>query len=341
MRYVMLGRTGLEISELGFGGIPIIRLNMDTAIQVLRRAYERGITFYDTANAYRDSEDKIGRAFEGIRGKIIIATKTIQRNAKSATDQLENSLRMLKTDYIDLYQLHQIAQEKDWQAVTAPDGALEAVVKAREEGKIRFIGVTSHNLPMAIKLVKTGLFSTIQFPFNFIEYAAKDELFHAAREAGMGIISMKPFAGGMIDNAEVAIKYLRQYPEAVPIPGYDSMESVDQVTAYYQLPNVVTDNDRKLMEKYRIDLGKQFCRRCEYCQPCPNGVMITMAMGYKLLAARMSPAVSVNFSRLAMESVKLCSECEICMERCPYELSIPEMLKANYDLYEQHVDRSK
>jgi predicted aldo/keto reductase-like oxidoreductase len=341
MRYITLGRTGLEISELGFGGIPIIRLDTETAIQVLRRAYERGITFYDTANAYRDSEDKIGRAFEGMRGKVIIATKTIQRNAKSATDQLENSLRMLKTDYIDIYQLHQIAQEKDWQAVTAPDGALEAVTKAKKEGKIRFIGATSHNLSMAVKLVKSGLFSTIQFPFNFIEDAAKDELFHVARDLGMGIISMKPFAGGMIDNAEVAIKYLRQYPDTVPIPGYDSVDSVDQVTSYYQLPNEVTDNDRKLMEQYRLDLGKQFCRRCEYCQPCPNGVMITMAMGYKLVASRMSPAVSVNFARLAMESVKHCTECEICIERCPYELPIHDMLKANYELYEKHLALSK
>jgi predicted aldo/keto reductase-like oxidoreductase len=341
MRYVMLGRTGLEISELGFGGIPIIRLDRDTAIQVLRRAYDKGITFYDTANAYRDSEDKIGKAFEGIRGKIIIATKTLQRSAINATKQLENSLRMLKTDYIDLYQLHQIAQEKDWQAVTAPDGALEAVVKAKKEGKIRFIGVTSHNLAMAVKLSKTGLFSTIQFPFNFIEDAAKDKLFPVARELGMGIISMKPFAGGMIDNAEIAIKYLRQYPEAIPIPGYDSVDSVDQVTSYYQRPSVLTGIDHELMEKYRQELGKRFCRRCEYCQPCPNGVMITIAMGYKILASRMSPAVAVDFARVAMESVKECTECEICIERCPYELPIHDMLKANYDLYEQHLAMGK
>jgi predicted aldo/keto reductase-like oxidoreductase len=341
MRYVMLGRTGLEISELGFGGIPIIRLDRDSAIQVLRRAYDKGITFYDTANAYRDSEDKIGKAFEGIRGKIIIATKTLQRSAINATKQLENSLRMLKTDYIDLYQLHQIAQEKDWQAVTAPDGALEAVVKAKKEGKIRFIGVTSHNLAMAVKLSKTGLFSTIQFPFNFIEDAAKDKLFPVARELGMGIISMKPFAGGMIDNAEIAIKYLRQYPEAIPIPGYDSVDSVDQVTSYYQRPSVLTGIDHELMEKYRQELGKRFCRRCEYCQPCPNGVMITIAMGYKILASRMSPAVAVDFARVAMESVKECTECEICIERCPYELPIHDMLKANYDLYEQHLAMGK
>lgn len=341
MHHIMLGKTGLKISELGFGGIPIIRLDRDAAIQVLRRAYEKGITFYDTANAYRDSEEKIGRAFDGIRGKVIIATKTLQRSAINATKQLENSLRMLKTDYIDLYQLHQIAQEKDWQAVTAPDGALEAVVRAKKEGKIRFIGVTSHNLAMAVKLVKTGLFSTIQFPFNFIEDAAKDELFPAAGEHGMGIIAMKPFAGGMIDNAGIAIKYLRQYPEAVPIPGYDSVASVEQLAAYYQSPNVVTDDDRKWMDKYRHELGKQFCRRCEYCQPCPNGVMITMAMGYKVIASRMSPAVSVEFSRQAMESVKHCTECEVCLERCPYELPIHDMLKENYELYEQHLTRGK
>jgi predicted aldo/keto reductase-like oxidoreductase len=337
----MLGKTGLEVSELGFGGIPIIRLDMDTAIQVLQRAYARGITFYDTANAYRDSEEKIGRAFDGIRGKVVIATKTIQRSASNALKQLENSLRMLKTDYIDLYQLHQVAQEKDWQAVTAPGGALEAVVKAQEEGKIRFIGVTSHNLSMAVKLVKTGLFSTIQFPFNFIEDAANDELFPAARDLGMGILSMKPFAGGMIDNAEIAIKYLRQFQEVIPIPGYDSVSSVDQITSFYRKANTLTSADGELMKKYRHELGKQFCRRCEYCQPCPNGVMITMAMGYKILAARMSPAVSVDFARVAMESVKECTECDICLDRCPYELPIHDMLKANYRLYESHIAMGK
>ena len=337
MRYVMLGRTGLEISELGFGGIPIIRLDMDGAIDVLHRAYERGITFYDTANLYKDSEEKMGRAFDGMRDKIVIATKTFQRDAISATKQLENSLRILRTDYIDLYQLHQIAQEEDWQAATASDGVLEVVVKAKKEGKIRFIGVTSHNLAMAVKLVKTGLFSTIQIPFNLVEDAAKDELFPAARELGMGMIAMKPFAGGVIDNAGTAIKFLRQYPEIIPIPGYDSVNSVDQIISYYQHPNVVTEADHEAMEKYRLELGKQFCRRCEYCQPCPNGVMITAAMGYVLISSKMSPAVSIDFCGAAMESIKQCTECGDCIERCPYELPIHEMLKANYDVYEQHL----
>jgi uncharacterized protein len=337
MRYVKFGKTGMTVSELGFGCIPIIRLDVDTAVEVLRRAFDRGITFYDTANAYRDSEDKIGRAFDGMRKKVVLATKTLRRDAKGAAKQIENSLRMLRTDYIDLYQLHQIAQEKDWNAVTAPGGALEAVVKARKEGKIRWIGVTSHNLSMALKLVNTGLFSSIQFPFNFIEDAGKDELLPAARERDLGVLAMKPFAGGMIHNAGVVFKFLRQYPEVLPIPGYDSVESVEEVVSIYREPNVVTPEDLRLMDHYRLELGKEFCRRCEYCQPCLKGVMITMAMGYRIIASRMSPAVSVEFAKAAMESVKLCDDCGICLERCPYELPIQDMLKRNYDLYEKHV----
>ncbi len=336
MRYLKLGKTDLIISELGFGCIPIIRLDHGTAVAALRHACEQGITFYDTANAYHDSEDKIGDAFSGMREKIVLATKTLKRTAPEALEHLESSLRRLKTDHIDLYQLHQIAQEEDWNAVTAPTGALEALVKAKKEGKIRWIGVTSHNLAMAIRLVKTDLFSTIQFPFNFIEDAAKDELHAAAFERGMGILAMKPFAGGMINNAAVAFKFLRQYPGVIPLPGFDSVEAVNEVVSFYGHPNRVTEQDLRLMEAYRTELGKQFCRRCEYCNPCPQGVMITKAMGYKVIAGRMSPAVAVEFSRAAMESVKLCTFCGTCQDRCPYDLPIQEMLKKHYDLYEKH-----
>ena len=338
MRYVEFGATGLKISELGFGGIPIIRLDTATAVKVLQRACDKGITFFDTASAYRDSEQKMGIAFRGRRDKVVIATKTLKRDAAGAAKHLENSLRKLETDFIDIYQLHQIAQDKDWEAVTAPGGALEAVIRARDEGKVRFIGVTSHNLPMAVKLVNTGLFSSIQVPFNFIEHAAKDELRSAALAGRMGILAMKPFAGGMINNAAIAFKFLRRYPEIIPIPGCDSVGSVDEVVSFYDHENTVTEEDLKLMDNFRVELGKQFCRRCEYCQPCPEGVMITPAMAYKIIASRMSPAVSVEFSRAAMESVRKCIECGICEERCPYELPIEEMLKANYDLYEQHRD---
>ena len=341
MRYFSLGKTGLTVSELGFGGIPIIRLSKEAAVAVLRRAYDRGITFYDTANMYMDSEEKIGSAFGGLRDKVVIATKSIRRDAAGMTEHVEKSLRRLKADYIDLYQLHQVAKETDWQAVFAPGGAMEALIRARDAGKIRHIGVTSHSLEMAVKLVKTDLFSTVQFPFNFIEVGAADELHGVARAKNLGILAMKPFAGGMIDNAEIAFKFLRQHPGVLPIPGFDSPEGVDQVASFYEKANEVSKKDLERMEGYRVELGKQFCRRCEYCQPCPSGVMITPAMGYRVIASRMSAAIAVEFSRLPMESVLKCDRCGACMEHCPYDLPIPDMLKAHYDLYEQHRRETK
>lgn len=336
MRFQQLGNTGMTVSELGFGGIPILRLESGEAEKIVRHAFDRGINFFDTAYAYRDSEEKIGRAFAGRRDKVIIATKTMRRDGAGALEQLEQSLQRLQTDYIDLYQLHQVAQESVWQTISAPGGALEVLQKAKVAGKIRFLGVTSHSRPMAIKLIQTGLFSTVQFPFNFIEVDAAGDLHPEARRLGMGILVMKPFAGGVIDNATVAFKYLRQFPDAIPLPGFDSVAAVDEVVSFYKTPNQVSSEDEALMATYRRELGQQFCRRCEYCQPCPQGVMITPAMGYQVVARRMSPAVSVEFSRAAMETVPQCIECGICIQRCPYDLPIPTMLKKHFAMWEGH-----
>lgn len=341
MRYRKLGNTGLDVSELGFGGIPILRLESAEAERIVRHAFDKGVNFFDTANAYRDSEDKIGRTFEGMRQNVVIATKTMSRDAKGAQEHLEQSLRMLRTDYIDIYQLHQVAQENVWEKICAPDGVLEVLQKAKTAGKIRFLGITSHSRPMAIKLIQTGLFSTVQFPFNFIEEAAKDDLHPEARRLGLGILAMKPFAGGVIDNATVAFKYLRQFPDVLPLPGFDSVAAVDEVVAFYQKTNVVEAADEEKMSTYRRELGQQFCRRCEYCQPCPQGVMITPAMGYQVVARRMSPKVSVEFSRVAMETVPKCIECGICIQRCPYNLPIPTMLKKHYSMWETHCHEVK
>ena len=341
MRYQQLGNTGLTVSELGFGGIPILRLESSLAERIVSHTFEKGITFFDTANAYRDSEEKMGRAFAGMRNKVVIATKTMRRDGPGALEQLELSLKRLQTDYIDLFQLHQVAQENVWQTITAPGGALEALQKAKEAGKIRFLGVTSHSRPMAIKLIQTGLFSTVQFPFNFIEEAASADLHPEARRLGMGILVMKPFAGGVIDNATVAFKFLRQFPDAIPLPGFDSLEAVDEVVSFYETPNRVSDEDEAMMQTYRRELGQQFCRRCEYCQPCPQGVMITPAMGYQVVARRMSPAVSIEFSRAAMETVPQCIDCGVCLQRCPYNLPIPTMLKKHYAMWQQHCEAVK
>ncbi|MEJ2698825.1 MAG: aldo/keto reductase [Desulfuromonadales bacterium] len=337
MKKMKLGNTDLVVSEVGFGAIPIIRLDPQEAMRVLRHAFEQGITFFDTANAYRDSEEKIGLAFEGMRDRIVLATKTLQRDGKGVREHLERSLQMLRTDYIDLYQFHQISQEKDWEAVTAPGGALEEAVRACDAGKIRYLGVTSHSLPMALRMVRTGLFSTVQFPFNFIEDGAGEELLPSARQSGMGFIAMKPFGGGAIDNAEAAFKFLRRHRGIVPIPGFESTEQVDEVLSFYAAPNKVTEKDQEVMDRYRRELGKRFCRRCEYCQPCPQGVMITPAMGYRIVVNRMSPRVATEFLKNPMESVPLCTECGVCIQRCPYDLPVPEILKGNYELYRSHL----
>jgi predicted aldo/keto reductase-like oxidoreductase len=341
MRYLRLGKTGLEISEVGFGAIPIIRLSMDEAVQVLRRAYDRGVTFYDTAHLYLDSEEKIGRAFAGLRHRVVLASKTIKRDGPGALEELELSLRRLQTDYLDLYQFHQLSQETDYQSLIAPGGALEAVRRAQEAGKVRHLGVTSHSLEMAIKLVQTGLFSTIQFPFNFIEMEPREELHPKARELGLGILGMKPFAGGVVDNARIVFKFLRQFPDIVPLAGWDSVDRVDEVLDFYEAENEVMAEDLALMEQYRQELGKLFCHRCEYCQPCPQGVNITPAMLYEIVAHRMGPTKAAGFAEKIMESVRLCEECGECAERCPYHLPIPEILKKNLALYEEHRGTAK
>jgi len=336
MRVKELGKTGLVVSAVGFGGIPIIRLNFDEAAQVLRHAVDRGITFFDTANRYVDSEEKMGRAFAGIRDKVVIATKTGQRLAGPAMEELELSLKRLGTDHIDLYQPHQVSKPEELDVLLGPGGAMEALTRAQRQGKIRCLGITSHSLEMARKLVATGLFATLQFPYNLIETEAMTDLFPEAKAAGMGILVMKPFAGGMIDDGDLALRFLRRNPDLLVLPGCDTVEQVDQAADLFLQPSVWTAADENKAEAYRRELGTRFCRRCEYCQPCPQGVRITYAMMYKVVARRMSPAKAVAFSGETMETVRQCIDCGECATRCPYNLPIPEMLREYLALYDSH-----
>jgi len=333
MEYKKLGRTGLTVSELGFGGIPILRLETQEAGRVLKRAFDRGITLYDTAHLYKDSQEKIGRALHPVREHIVLATKTMKRDQHGAQEQLENSLRALQTDVIDVFQFHQVSTEDEWQEITGPGGAMDALSKAMDKGQIRSLGVTSHSLDMAVMMTRSGVFDTVQFPCNLIETDPLDRLFPDARDRRMGILAMKPFAGGVINDADLAFAFLRQSPDVIPIPGFDSVEAVDQVVAIYEQENTVTADDLARMDAMRAELGNRFCRRCEYCLPCPNGVMITMAMGYPLLVSRMSRETACDFARKAMETVPSCEDCGECVDKCPYDLPIPEMIGKHYRMY--------
>ncbi len=337
MRSMRLGRTGLMVSELGFGGIPIIRLDFDDAVAVVRHCYERGITFFDTANVYGNSEKKIGAALESVRDKVFLATKTLMRDAENAADHVGYSLENLKTDCIDLYQTHNIANKEMLDTILAPGGAYETLAKAREAGKIRFIGFSSHSIPTAIEACRTGKFDTVQFPFNFIERDPADELFKVAEQMDMGIIAMKPLGGGLLERADLCFKFLQQYRNVVPIPGIQAKEEVDEIVALYDSPAPLTDADREEMDKIRADLGTRFCHRCEYCQPCKNDVKVPGVLNFRSVMKRMMPAAAIAMASAAMESVENCDECGECIEKCPYDLPIPDLLKENLALYKDFV----
>jgi len=335
MKSTRLGKTGIQVSELGFGGIPITRLGFDEAVDLVKYCVDQGITFFDTAYVYGDSEAKIGRALQGIRDKVVLATKTLVRDAAGAMAQLEESLNRLKTDHIDLYQLHNISNNEALDQILGPGGAYEAAVQARDEGKIGHIGFTAHNLDIAEKACRTGLFATVQVPFNFIEHDPAEKLFPLAHENDMGIIAMKPFGGGMLDRAELCFGFLQQYGKVIPIPGLQSRQEVDENTRLYETPRSLTRQDWDEIESIRSELGANFCHRCEYCLPCPEGVAISQVLLFKSQTKRFPPEMAIKLSAGPMETAENCVQCEECLEKCPYELPVPDMISESLEYYRQ------
>lgn len=340
MKKVKLGNTGLIVSEVGFGGIPIIPLTMEDGTAVVRHGYDLGITLFDTANVYGDSEKKLGQALYDVREKVVIATKTLGRDAATAEKHIRRSLENLQTDHIDIYQLHNISNEDALSQVLALGGAYEAAQKAREEGAIRFIGFSSHNVKFAARVCRMGLFSTVQIPFNFIETEAMEEIFGVAREMGMGVIGMKPLGGGLLQRADLCINFLRRYPDVIPIPGVVSKTEMDEIVSLYRTRPPLTEEDLAAMEKIRADLGTRFCRRCGYCLPCEKGVRIPEVMAFKPVLKRLQMESALKFSRDALKSAENCDQCGACIERCPYELPIPEMLDENLALFRETSRRA-
>jgi len=340
MKSIRLGKTELNVSELGFGGIPIIPVGFDESVAIVNHCFEQGITFYDTANMYGDSEKKIGSALEKVRDKVIYATKTLKRDSEGANKHIAYSLENLKTNFIDLYQLHNLSKESDLETVLGPNGAYEALDAAKKEGKIKFIGFSSHDIPTAIKACETGKFSTIQFPFNFIENQPADKLFKIAKGLDMGIIAMKPLGGGLLERADLCFKFLQQYPEIIPIPGIQSREEVDEIIELYSNRQPLSKTDQKEIEIIQNELGRNFCHRCGYCVPCEEGVKIPDIMSFRSMAKRMDLPIAIAIAGPNMETVDHCTECGECLEKCPYSLQIPELIREHQTYFKSLTDKT-
>lgn len=339
MKSIRLGKTELNVSEIGFGGIPIIPLSFDESVSIVDHCYKQGITFFDTANMYGDSEKKIGSSLEKVRDKVVYATKTLNRDAQGAEKHITYSLNNLKTDTIDIYQFHNISKDSDLDQILGPGGAYESANNAKKEGKIKFIGFSSHDIKTAIKACKTELFATIQFPFNFIENQPADNLFKIARDLDMGIIAMKPLGGGLLERADLCFKFLQQYPDVVPIPGIQSCEEIDEIIALYRNRQPLNQTDQKEIEKIQKELGKNFCHRCGYCMPCDQGVKITDVMSFRSMAKRMDLPIALAILGPNMETVDNCTECGECLDKCPYSLQIPELIREHQTYFKNLAEK--
>lgn len=333
MKLIKLGRTELVVPQLAFGALPIQRRDMADAVRILRKAYHGGMTFFDTARAYSDSEEKLGQALADVRGKIIIATKTHATDAVTARQHLETSLKNLRTDYLDIVQLHN--------PDTVPDpgdsnSAYAALVEARRQGLIRHIGITNHRAGTARAAVLSGLFDTLQFPLSHISSAEDLSLIALCREQNVGLIAMKALCGGLITNTPAAFAFFRQYDNVVPIWGIQHEHELDQFLELESSPPTLSAELLQAIEADRQDLSASFCRGCGYCLPCPADVPIPMAARMSLLLRRApyQQFLTPDWQE-KMHRIEKCTGCRSCAAKCPYGLDTPSLLKTMLADYEQ------
>ena len=327
MEYVTLGRTGLKISRLGFGGIPIQRIDGEGTKKLMEMMVEKGINFIDSARGYTVSEGFIGEALEGIRDKFVLATKSMSRTKEAMAKDIEISLNNFRTDYIDLYQIHNPNMEQ-LEQVIGPDGALEALLEAREAGKIGHIGLTAHSLEVFEKALEMDWVETIMFPYNIVEKQG-EALIHRCREKNIGFIDMKPLAGGAIENGRLALRFVCANPDVtVVIPGMYDVSEIEKNMEAVEDTEPLTEKELEEMEQVRKQLGTNFCRRCNYCQPCTVGINISGCFLFQGYLDRYGLEDWAK-DRYATVPVKAsaCIECGECETRCPYNLPIREMLK--------------
>ncbi len=329
---VTLGSTQITVNKNGFGALPIQRISKEDAKKLLIKAYKAGITFFDTARFYTDSEEKIGYALSDIRDKIYIATKTAAQNADAFWKDLEVSLHNLKTDYIDIYQFHNPS------FCPKPDdktGLYEAMLEAKEQGKIRHIGITNHRLSVAFEAVESGLYETLQFPFSYLANKKEQELVAACKEKNMGFIAMKALSGGLITNSKAAYAYLADYKNVLPIWGVQRESELDEFIDYIDHPPVMTDDIKMIIDKDKKQLAGNFCRGCGYCvSSCPVGIEINNCARMSLLLRRSPSELQLTPEvQEKMRKIEKCFKCGKCASNCPYGLDTPKLLQENYKDY--------
>jgi aryl-alcohol dehydrogenase-like predicted oxidoreductase len=331
MDQIQIGTTGIKVSRSGFGALPIQRLSRDDAAGLLKKAFENGITFFDTARFYTDSEEKIGYALSSVREEICIATKTMASSAVDIRKQLNTSLEMLKTNYVDIYQFHNTPfcpKPGDG------SGLYEAMLDAKNEGLIHHIGITNHRLPVAIEAAESGLYETIQFPFSYLATEKEVGLVNLCRDKGIGFIAMKALSGGLITNSAAAYAYIAQFDNVIPIWGVQRENELDEFIKYIDYPPILNKELEAQIECDRLTLGKDFCRGCGYCLPCPADIDIPNAARMSLLIRRAPVSVYLNDDwKAKMKKVDNCINCNHCKDQCPYGLDTPKLLRENWADY--------
>ena len=329
MKTRILGRTGLAVSAVGFGGIPIQGVTPAEAEAVVRAALDNGITFFDSARGYTDSEAKLGRALAGAGGEVVVATKTMARTAEAMAADIETSLRNLGRRVIDLYQMHNVASDDVLAQVLAPGGAYEAMDRARRDGKIRFIGVTGHSREVLLRAVATDLFDTVQHPYNPLEAEWRGDVIPAARARGLGVIGMKPAAGGALGDVPAALRFALHDGVDAAIPGMDAIAQVVENAAVGAALDPPSAEELASFAEEAARWGGRFCHRCGYCKPCPNGLDVPFLLLIEAYYTRYELR-DWALERLAGLEKKYadCQACGECAARCPYKLPIPELLAA-------------
>lgn len=342
MRKRVLGRTGLEVTEVGFGGIPIQRVDAEMTKALLDASLEQGMNFIDSARGYTISEALIGKAIEGKRDQWILATKSTARDYESMKADVEISLKNLRTDYIDLYQFHFVKDEDQLNLILGENGAYKALVEAKEAGKIGHIGITSHSADLLKIALETDCFDTIQFPYNPVETQGEGA-FKLAKQKNIGVILMKPIAGGAIRQGEVSIKYVLNNPNvSVAIPGMDSLEQVEKNAAVAKNDLSLTAEELEVIKEIKKELDGGFCRRCNYCAPCTQGIDIPLQFvveGY-LMRYNLEDWANDRYNSLAVKAED-CVQCGACESRCPYDLPIGEMMKRVSKNFKEYDESNK